>query len=112
MEYRNFPGIHPISLHLVIGTLCFSLPSSQIEMHVTIGLGISVSENKIYITKFMYVGYLFENYTCPTPSPFQGRIQRGWANTHTDVEKNKATFKCIAIIHALQCKANFINNYF
>ena len=39
-------------------------------------------------------------------------IQSGWADTPNLLEKTKSTFKCIATIHALECKASFIENYF
>ena len=40
-----FRGIHPASLYLVLGALRIGVPSSQIEIYVTIVLGMSVLEN-------------------------------------------------------------------
>ena len=46
MEYTFFfRGILPVSLFLVLGALRVGLPSSPIEIYITIGLGIFVLKN-------------------------------------------------------------------
>ena len=47
--YTFFP-VDPVSLYLIRGALRFGLPSWPIEIYVTIGFGIYVSENEIYVT--------------------------------------------------------------
>ena len=53
-----------------------------------------------------YLGYLCWKTTL---GPSHGMIQKRWADTPNLLE---STFKFIAQIHALECKANFIDNYF
>ena len=100
-------GYIPASQYLFHGTLRLSLLSSPIEIYATIGLWIFVSEKEIYVT--IVLGYLCWKTTL---GPSQGMIQRGWADTPNLLEKTKSTFKCIAKIHASECKANVIENYF
>ena len=45
-----------------------------------------------------------------TLGPSERRIHRGWTDIPHRLEK--AIFKCIAKIQALECKANYINKYF
>ena len=75
-------------------------------MYSTIGLGIFVSEKEIYVTIVLGI-FVLET----TLGPSQGMIQRGWADTPNLLKQTKFTFKFIAKIHALECKANFIENY-
>ena len=104
MEYANFSGGYTPYLYLVLSALRLGLPSSPIELYVSIGLGISVSE-----TKFMLPYVL--GYLCwkTKLGPSQGLIQRGWVDTPNLLEKSKSTFKCVAKIHALECKINLFN---
>ena len=103
-------------------------------MYVTIGLGMLVSENEIYVgdvgvgkrnlcyyrTWDVGVGkrnlcYYSTCHICVGKlhlGPFQGMIQRNGRMHPTYLKKTKSTFKCIAKIHALECKANFIEHYF
>ena len=76
---------------------------------VTIELDISVSENDIYVTIELGI-FVLENIHLAHPKDRPGG-DGGY--TPTDLKRKiKATLKCIAKIHALQCKANFINTYF
>ena len=67
-----------------------------------------MSEKEICVTITLGI-FVLENYTWPLPSNdpdgMGGYTQPTW-------KKTKSTFKCIAKIHALECKANFIENYF
>ena len=49
--------------------------------------------------------FVFENYTSPLPCNDPEEMGR-----HNQTYFN--LFKCVAKIHALECKANLINNYF
>ena len=105
--YKFFRGIHPRSLYLVLGALRLGLPSSPLEIFVTIGLGISVSENDIYVI-LVLGNFVFGNYTCPS----QGMIQRDGQIHPTYLKKLNLPLNVSQKKYALECKANFIDNYF
>ena len=95
--YRGYP---PASLYLFHGALCLDLLSSPIEIYVTIGLGIFMSGKEMYVTIVLGI-FVLENYSCPLP-----RNDPEGMGGYTP-----PTVKCIAKIHALECKANFIEHY-
>ena len=64
--YKFSRGYTFVSLYLVDGALRLDLPSSPIGIYVTIGLGISVSENENFYTIVLGI-FVLENYTCPLP---------------------------------------------
>ena len=98
-----FPWIHPVSLYFVFGAWRLGLPSSPIEIY---DLGYLSRKSKFILLQHLL--YFLENYTWPLPR----KIQRRWAVTPNLLEKTKSTFKCIAKIHALEYKANFIEIFF
>ena len=96
------------SLYLFHGALRLGLLSSSIEMYATIGLGIFVSKKEIYVT-IVFGIFVLKNCTWPLHQEWfrgDGRIHPIY------FKKIKSTFKYIAKIHALECKANLIENYF
>ena len=105
MEYTNFSGGYtPASQYLFHGALRLGFLSSPIEIYAVIGFVIFVSEKEIYVT--VVLGIFVFSKTALGPS--QGMIERGWADTLNLLEETKCTFKYIAKIYSLECKANFI----
>ena len=67
LQNIHFSGVYiPVTLYLVIGALHLGLPSLPKDMHITVGLGISVTENDIYVTIVLWI-FVLENYTWPLP---------------------------------------------
>ena len=64
--------------------------------------------NEIYVT-IVFFGYLCLK---TTPGTSQGMIQSGRTDKPNLLHKNSLPLKVIAKIHSLECKANFIDNYF
>ena len=63
MEYTHLYGDTPPYLYTWYSTLC---TSSSIEIYVTIGFRISVSENEMFIIIVLGI-FVLENYTWPLP---------------------------------------------
>ena len=96
--------VTPPYFYIWFSALC---ASSLVQIYVTIGLDISVSETESYVIIVLGI-FDLENYTWPLPRNDPEARQREWADTPNLLEKTKSTFKCIAKIHSLECKSNFI----
>ena len=89
----------------------WDIRSSPTEIYITIGLGISVSENEIYVTVVLGI-FVLEHYTWPLPRTDSEGMGGYTPPTSKKTNKNKATFKCMTKMYALECKFNFFNNQF
>ena len=83
-QWLNFSGGYiPVSLYLFHDALRFGLPSSPMEIYVTIGLEIFVPGKEIYVIIVIGI-FVLENYTWPLPrndaEGMGGYTQPTWKN--------------------------------